>query len=108
MALYSVWDWDRNSWRVYRTKAPVSVGLDAVPPKPKGTSVLGADPDTHAKALPGGARFIGFSHVARGEVRRHSNGLGDAGDDGAAPKRPWMMFGVGAAAASLFWWWKKK
>lgn len=107
MALYSVWDWDRNSWRIYKTKTPVSVGEDAIPPKPTGMTVLGADPDTHAKPLPSGARFMGFSHEARGEVRRATSGLGgdDAGRSGTAP---WFMFGLGAAAASLWWWWRRK
>jgi hypothetical protein len=110
MALYSVWDWDRNSWRIYRTKTPVSVGEDALPPKPQGTTALGADPDTHAKPLPAGARFHGYSHVARGEVRRLSSGMGDSGDDAGVTggMKPFFMFGLGAAVASAFWWWRKK
>jgi hypothetical protein len=107
MALYSVWDWDRNSWKVYQTRTPVSVGDDALPPKPHGTSVLGADPDTHVKPLPGGAKFHGYSHVARGEIRRSDGILGASGDDGGKPSRPWLMFGLGAVAATLFWWAKR-
>ena len=106
MALYSVWDWDRNSWRIYKTKAPVSVGEDAIPPKPAGTTALGADPDTHAKPLPSGARFMGYSHEARGEIRRAAAGLG--GDDAGRSRSPWFMFGLGAAAATAWWWWRKK
>lgn len=86
MALYSVWDWDRNAYRVYSTKTPVSVGDDPIPPKPSGLSALGADPDTHLKALPSGAKFMGYSHLARGELRRMSRGLGDNGDDAGAAK----------------------
>ncbi|RLB43797.1 MAG: hypothetical protein DRH30_02555 [Deltaproteobacteria bacterium] len=108
MALYSVWDWDRNSWRVYKTSTPVSVGEDAIPPKPSSTSPIGADPDTQVKALPRNATLSGYSHVARGEVRRMSGGLGDAGDDGGKTGFRWMTFGAGAAVASAFWWWRKR
>jgi len=112
MALYSVWDWDRNSWRIYSTPASVSVGDDARPPRPANVSPIGADPDTQVKALPAGAKLQGYSHVARGEVRRMSRALGDSGDDAgrdtAPQKRPWLMFGLGAAAASLLWWWRRK
>jgi len=73
MALFSVWDWDKNSWAVYRNGDSVSVGDDPKPPKPTGTSPLGADPDTHVKLLPSNAKFTGYSHVARGEVRRHAS-----------------------------------
>lgn len=108
MALYSLWDWDRNSWRIYKTKAPVSVGEDALPPKPTGTTALGADPDTHVKPLPSGARFMGYSHTVRGEVRRAGFGLG--GDDAGrgAGGSSWFMFGLGAVVASLFWLRSKK
>ena len=107
MALYSVWDWDRNSWKIFKTRTPVSVGEDAIPPKPKGTTALGADPDTHAKPLPSGARFMGYSHEARGEIRRATGGLGGGDDAGRGGGSPWFMFGLGAAAATAWWWWKK-
>lgn len=110
MALYSVWDWDRNAYRVYSTKTPVSVGDDPLPPKPSGLGAIGADPDTHLKPLPSGARFLGYSHLARGELRRMPRGLGDNGDDAGAAtstlKKPWFAFGLGAAAASAYWLWK--
>lgn len=108
MAFYSVWDWNRNAWRVYQTPRPVSVGDDPIAPRGRG-SALGLDPDTDVKALPSGARFVGYSHLARGEVRRTSLGLGDAGDDAGAAggtlARPWAMFGLGAAVATGFAWW---
>lgn len=112
MALYSVWDWNRNSWRVYSTPTPVSVGDDARPPRPSNASPIGADPDTHAKPLPSNARFHGYSHVARGEVRRSSKGMGDVGDDAGREtsvlRQPWLMFGLGAAVASAYWWWRRR
>lgn len=111
MALYSVWDWDRNAYRVYATKSPVSVGDDPIAPKPSGLSALGADPDQHIKPLPSGAKFMGYSHLARGEVRRMPKGLGDNGDDAGKATglagMPLVAFGLGAAAASLIWWWRR-
>lgn len=84
MALYSVWDWNRNAWAIYRTSTPVSVGDDALPPRPT-TGPIGADPDTQVKPLPRGAKFVEYSHVARGEVRRKPNHLADLGDDAGRP-----------------------
>ena len=109
MALYSTWDWNRNAWRVYATRRPVSVGDDPVPPRPRNTSTLGADPDTHVKPLPGGTRFMGYSHVARGEVRRQTGALGIVGDDaGRSGVSGLAMFGLGVAAASAFFWWRRR
>lgn len=110
MALYSVWDWNRNAYRIYSTRQPVSVGDDPVPPRPTGLSAIGADPDTHIKPLPAGARLVGHSHLARGEVRRLSGGLGDGGDDGGvasgAGGTKWVMLvagiALGAGAMHLF------
>lgn len=101
MALYSVWDWDRNSYRVYQNPRPVSVGDDPVSPKPVVTSALGADPDTQINVVPQDAKFMGYSHVARGEVRRLSGGLGDSAAPEETPfwKQPIVMFAAGAAAA---------
>jgi hypothetical protein len=113
MALYSVWDWNRNSYRVYTTTRPVSVGDDPIPPRPRGTHELGADPDEHIKALPSGVRFIGYSHLPRGEIRRRARGLGDFGDDaganGASSNR-WVMLGIGLAvgAGAMHLWMAKK
>jgi hypothetical protein len=109
MALYSTWDWDRNAWRVHATRTPVSVGDDPIPPRPTGLSVLGADPDSHVKPLPSGARFMGYSHVARGEVRRQAGAMGGVGDDaGRGSSNGLLMFGLGLAAASAFWLWRRK
>jgi hypothetical protein len=81
MALFSAWDWDRNSYRVYQTSDPVSVGDDPKPPKPESRGMLGAVPDLDVKALPPGARFVGHSHQARGEiVRLPALGLGRLGE----------------------------
>ena len=108
MALYSVWDWDRNAYAIYRTKTPVSVGDDPTPPKASGpTSGLGADPDVGVKPLPRGARRIGYSQVARGEIRRHSRHPADLGDDaGSAGATRWAIplaagIGIGYAASRL-------
>lgn len=73
MALYSVWDWDRNSWAIYRDARPVSVGDDPKPPRPTNVSPIGADPDTQVNLVPSDARFIGYDHMCRGEVRRRGN-----------------------------------
>lgn len=104
MAFYSTWDWNRNSWRVYATKTPVSVGDDPIPPRPRSASPIGADPDTGVKPLPSGAKFIGYSHVCRGEVRRLSRGMGDSGDDagskdgnGNDSSDRWTWIALGAA-----------
>jgi hypothetical protein len=93
MALYSVWDWDRNAYAIYRTKTPVSVGDDPTPPSSPGpTQGLGADPDVGVKALPRGARRLGYSQVARGEIRRLPRHMGDLGDDaGRSGARSWAM-----------------
>jgi len=110
VALYSVWDWDRNAYAVYRTSTPVSVGDDPLPHVARGNSPIGADPDSDVKALPSGARFSGYSHVVRGEVRRKSSGLGDNGDDGGrgsgVTNNGWLMFALGAIASWA--WWRRK
>lgn len=106
MALYSVWDWNRNLYRVYTTPTHVSVGDDPVPPKPVGISPIGASPDTGVKPLPPGAKFIGFDHLARGEIRRMPSGLADLGDDagsGSFWTQPIVMFGAGAVVATWVW-----
>ena len=110
MALYSVWDWRRNLYRVYRTDRLASVGEDPVAPRPSGTSPIGADPDSHVKPLPSGARLVGYSHVARGEIRRASSGLGDTGDDaGIVSGGKWWVFALGAGAgAAALWWWQRR
>jgi len=71
MALYSVWDWNRNVYRVYADRRPVSVGDDPDPPRPGRVHILGAVPDEHVKRLPKGARFVSYSHAPRGEIVRH-------------------------------------
>jgi len=110
MALYSIWDWDRNAWRVYATKTPASVGDDPKPPRPRGTSVLGADPDSHVKPLPLSAKLVGYSHMARGEVRRMPGGIlsgaADASERGLSTP---VVFLAGAAVAlGVSWWWRKR
>ena len=110
MALYSVWDWNRNAYRVYSTRRPVSVGDDPIPPRPTGLSPIGADPDEHIKPLPAGVRFMGYSHLARGELRRMPQGMGDNGDDAGAAandsgKGGWAMLGIGVAIGAGAMWW---
>lgn len=72
MALYSVWDWNKNLYRVYADAVPVSVGVDPQPPRPRSVPLLGAIPYEHAKVLPSATRFMGLSHVPRGEVVREA------------------------------------
>ncbi len=79
MALFSVWDWDRNLWAIYQNAQTVSVGDDPRPPRPMNISPLGADPDTQVNPLPPDARFVGFDHTCRGEVRRKSDALSSLG-----------------------------
>ena len=52
MALFSVWDWDKNAWAIYRNNDTVSVGDDPKAPKPSGTSALGADPTRTSSRFP--------------------------------------------------------
>lgn len=112
MALYSVWDWNRNAWAIYRTKTPVSVGDDPLPHRGHRDSPIGADPDSAVKALPSNARLVGYDHMARGEIRRRASALGDSGDDAGQPTGPtsngWMMFGAGVVVASAWWWWRRR
>ncbi len=77
MALYSVWDWNRNAYRVYATREPVSVGVDPTPPEVTNIHTLGAIPYVHCKVLPDGAKFIGISHVARGEIVRDKKSVAE-------------------------------
>ena len=80
MAFFSAWDWDRNAYRVYATPQRVSVGDDPEPPRPRGAGELGAVPDQDVKSLPLGARFVGYSPMARGEiVRLNAGALGALG-----------------------------
>jgi hypothetical protein len=101
MALYSVWDWDRNAYRIFQTPMPVSVGDDPISPKPSGIGGLGADPDTQINVIPSDAKFMGYSHMARGEIRRVSGGLGDTTAPEETPlwKKPIVMFAAGATVA---------
>ena len=113
MALYSVWDWNRNAYAVYSTPKRVSVGDDPVPPRPKGLSKLGASPDDDVKPLPSGAKLIGYDHFARGEIRRRSGlfGVGDDGGQGGGASSPLFMFLAGGATAAgaiyAYWRWKR-
>jgi hypothetical protein len=108
VALYSVWDWNKNAWRIYATKKSVSVGDDPKPPAPTGISPIGADPDTDVRPLPFGAKFVGMSHLAKGEVRRlGSGGLGEASED-SFWSNPIVLIGLGAVAATVYWqWWRR-
>lgn len=112
MALYSVWDWNRNAYRVFTTPTPVSVGDDPTPPKPSGISPIGANPDTDIKPLPSGTTFIGYDLLPRGEIRRMPAGMADLGDDAGANTawwaRPAVMFAAGAGAVIAFRWWNKR
>lgn len=109
MALYSVWDWDKNSWAIYRDSLPVSVGDDPKPPRPQRVSRLGADPDTQTKPLPSGARFVGYDHMCRGEVRTRPtgalSGLGIDTPDSDDLKK--YLFG-GLVGAAVAWYWKRR
>jgi len=103
MAFYSTWDWNRNAWKVYRTSDPVSVGDDPKPPKPSNLHVLGADPDTQMKPLPFGAAFVGYDHIARGEIRAEGGlSLGDATSD-TGLLHSMLILGVGIFVASIAW-----
>lgn len=111
MALYSVWDWDRNAYAVYRTPQRVSVGDDPIPPRPSGISVLGASPDDDVKPLPVGAKLVGYDHFARGEIRRRGGALasmGAATDSSATRTLLAFVSGAIVAAGGLFWIWRKK
>ena len=63
---------------------------------PRSTLKLGA-----VKPLPSDAKFSGYSHVARGEIRRQSYlplGLDEPGESNA------MKYAVGAAVGSAVTW----
>jgi hypothetical protein len=109
MALYSVWDWDRNTWAVYRDARPVSVGDDPTPPRPASVGPLGADPDTQMKPLPSDARFVGYDHMCRGEVRVKSSGpLSGLGID-MPDTDDLKKYLAGAALGALgVWFWRRR
>jgi hypothetical protein len=93
MALYSIWDWNKNLYRVHSNATPVSVGVDPNPPRPGALHLIGAIPYEHAKVLPTGTRFMGLSHVPRGEVVRDATSVKELlglGDDAAANGR-WKL-----------------
>lgn len=103
MALYSVWDWDKNVYAIYQDGTPVSVGDDPKPPKPTNVGAIGADPDTQIKTLPSGAKFMGYDQMARGEIRRVGGlplGLDEPADSN------FVKYAIGAAiGGGLVWWW---
>lgn len=115
MALFSVWDWDRNAYRVYQTRAPASVGDDPEPPRPD-HHPLGAVPDIDVKVLPSGARFMGYDHQARGEiVRLRGRGLGSGdtelevgGNRVLIPTPSLKAIAIVAVLGGLWWWSAKK
>lgn len=110
MAFFSVWDWNRNAWRIYQTSTPVSVGDDPAAPKPSMNNPIGADPDTQVKQLPPGATVVGYDHLARGEIRREPASLLSGADDSGIPfwKKPLVMFAAGAAAVGALVWWRRQ
>jgi len=103
MALYSVWDWSKNLYKVYADQRPVSVGVDPEPPRPRNPNILGAVPYEDAKTLPANVRFMGLSHVPRGEIVRDARstvellGLGSE----AGGTRPGTLAGIALASALL-------
>jgi hypothetical protein len=103
MAFFSTWDWNKNAWRIYRTPETVSVGDDPTPPRPTGLNVLGADPDAGVRPLPANAAFVGYDHMARGEIRRAAGvgGLGDASSDSSLMRDAGLIL-LGAAGAMVF------
>ena len=105
MALYSVWDWDRNAWAIYRNAQPVSVGDDPKPPKPLKISPLGADPDTQSNPLPSDAQFVGYDHMCRGEVRVQGGSLAALGIDMPSNDdlKKYVIGGLVGAAVILYW-----
>lgn len=111
MALYSVWDWNRNAYRVYATSTPVSVGDDPKPPKPS-TGPIGADPDTDVKPLPPNAKLVGYEHMPRGEIRRLSSPIAAvSGDDDAGQSilnDPLIMFVAGVIVAAAYFNWSRR
>jgi hypothetical protein len=110
MAFFSVWDWNRNAWRIYQTPTSVSVGDDPAAPKPSVSNPIGADPDTQVKPLPPGAKLIGYEHLARGEIRREPSSLLSGADGSETPfwKRPLVMFVAGAASIGALVWWRRR
>ena len=108
MALYSVWDWDHNAWAVYRTPQTVSVGDDPTPARPARVSALGADPDTQMKPLPQDARFIGYDHMCRGEVRVAGGSPASLGIDMPSNDDMKKYLIGGAIGAAVAWWWRRR
>lgn len=94
MALYSVWDWEKNMYAVFATDKPVSVGVDPDAPRPRGIDVLGGVPYEDVKVLPAGARLLGHDRLARGEIVRASRGVLGLGDAGQPAEPRTMSFAV--------------
>lgn len=109
MALFSVWNWDRNAWAVYQNGQTVSVGDDPKPPRPSNVSPLGACPDTQVNPLPPDARFVGFDHACRGEVRRLGDSVGDALGLVVPESGDLKKYALGGlAGALLVWCWRRR
>jgi len=113
VATYSAWDWNINAYRVYKDARPVSIGDDPTPPRPKGVSVLGAVPDRDVKLIPPGAKQVGTSVVAVGEIAKDprlnlAKGAGGGGGDGlgsfsgGTSLMPVILVGVAVVAAVYF------
>lgn len=119
MATYSAWDWNINAFRVFRDAKLSSIGDDPSPPRPRTVSILGAVPDKDVKTLPSGARSIGTSPVAIGEIVRDlrlntakdaaaaksggGDGIGTLGDVlDWAPLGPVLLVGAAIAAVIYF------
>jgi hypothetical protein len=100
MADYSAWDWNINAFRVFRDAKPSSIGDDPSPPRPRTVSILGAVPDKDVKMLPSGARSIGTSRVAIGEIVRDVR-LNTAKD--AAAAKSGGGDGIGALGDAATW-----
>jgi len=116
MATYSVWDWNENSFRVYRDAKPTSIGDDPTPPRPRAVSPIGAVPDKDVMLLPPAAKFVGMSAMAVGEIAidpllrnqtASSSGRGGSGDGLGAFGDQWTSLGpvlvVGAAIAAVMY-----
>lgn len=97
--IYSKWLPDRGGYAYYESSERKGLGDDLVTPRLRNTTDLGVASTDIGRALPLGAKIVGFGPLARGCVTP----LDRSGLSGLSDQSPLnLAFLVGAAAASAF------
>lgn len=98
---YSVWDYQKKQYDHYVAPGSLRDGVFAPHPNYGHSHRLGLSPDSAARRLPSGAKYIGSGPRAAGLIAsRGGTALSGLGASIAGIPAPWLL--VGAAAAYIY------